>query len=133
MLSRLGEPLFGRQTPDGYPLNASAWDGSGQLTARFEVARQIGSGAPAMFEPPPAFLRQSAPLVTAEPDEAMAAMTLPKPRQAAPPSPPDLARSPVYLAQQNQLSIATLRALAQADNRLRWNTLWLSSPEFMNA
>jgi uncharacterized protein (DUF1800 family) len=134
MLARLGEPLFGRQTPDGYPLNASAWDGSGQLTARFEVARQIGSGAPAMFEPPPAFLRQSAPLVTAEPDEAMAAMTAPQ-TAAKPPlrPPPDLARSPVYLAQQNQLSIPTLRALAQADNRLRWNTLWLSSPEFMNA
>ena len=64
----------------------------------------------------------------------MAAMTAPL-TAAKPPHrpPPDLARSPVYLAQQNQLSIATLRALAQADNRLRWNTLWFSSPEFMNA
>jgi uncharacterized protein (DUF1800 family) len=130
MLSRLGEPLFGRQTPDGYPLNASAWDGSGQLTARFEVARQIGSGAPAMFEPPPAFLQQSTPLAVAEPDGEMTAITAPKPPHRPP---PDLARSPVYLAQQDQLSIATLRVLAQADNRLRWNTLWLSSPEFMNA
>lgn len=134
MLTRLGEPLFGRQTPDGYPLNASAWDGSGQLTARFEVARQIGSGAPAMFEPPPTFLQQSAPQVTAESGEAMAAMTAPQTAPKPPHRPPpDLARSPVYLAQQDQLSVATLRALAQADNRLRWNALWLSSPEFMNA
>ncbi|MEX8494090.1 DUF1800 domain-containing protein [Sphaerotilus sp.] len=40
-LNRLGEPLYGRQTPDGYPLDESAWNGSGQMTARFEVARTL--------------------------------------------------------------------------------------------
>ncbi len=40
-LSRLGQPLFGRTTPDGYPLDASAWNGSGQMAARFEVARTL--------------------------------------------------------------------------------------------
>ncbi|WP_449370299.1 DUF1800 domain-containing protein [Thiomonas sp.] len=133
MLARLGEPLFGRQTPDGYPLNALAWDGSGQLTARFEVARQVGSGAPAMFEPPPAFLRQNAPQGTDQTDTSMAGAALRPELKPTRRPPPDLARSPVYLAQQAQLSVATLRALAQADNRVQWNALWLSSPEFMNA
>ena len=104
-----------------------------QLTARFEVARQIGAGAPALYEPPPEFMRQAAPQIAAQPDGMMRPMA--EEQHAKPPRrpPPDLARSSVYLAQQNQLSTATLQALAQADNRLRWNTLWLSSPEFMNA
>ena len=133
MLARLGEPLFGRQTPDGYPLGTGAWDGSGQLTARFEVARQIGGGAPALFAPPPDFMHQSAPSAAEDRAQTMDA-PLADHAMAKPPhrSPPDLARSAVYLAQQNQLSTATLRALAQADSRLSWNALWLSSPEFMN-
>ncbi len=128
MLNRLGEPLFGRQTPDGYPLNAGAWDSPGQLTARFEVARQIGGGAPALFKQAPEFLHQDAPL----PPAANGSM---EPAALRPPHrpPPDLSQSAVYRAQQDQLSVATLRALAQADDRVRWNTLWLSSPEFMNA
>lgn len=40
-LRQLDEPLYGRRTPDGYPLVASAWNGSGQMTQRFEVAQQI--------------------------------------------------------------------------------------------
>jgi uncharacterized protein (DUF1800 family) len=38
-LNRLGQPLYGRATPDGYPLDEGAWNGSGQMAARFEVAR----------------------------------------------------------------------------------------------
>ena len=135
MLNRLGEPLFGRQTPDGYPLNTGAWDSPGQLTARFEVARQIGAGAPVLYVEPPALLAQAAPQV-----EEAGEMPAMQPAMAAAPGerpphhpPPDLARSAVFLAQQDQLGIATLRALAQADDRVRWNTLWLSSPEFMQA
>jgi len=129
MLQRLGEPLFGRQTPDGYPLDAGAWDSPGQLTARFEVARQIGAGAPMLYAEPPALLTQAAPIDS----DAAAAIALGTAPPAKPPRrpPPDLARSAVYLAQQNQLGIATLRALAQADDRVDWNALWLSSPEFM--
>jgi uncharacterized protein (DUF1800 family) len=129
MLQRLGEPLFGRQTPDGYPLDAGAWDSPGQLTARFEVARQIGAGAPMLYAEPPALLTQAAPIDS----DAAAAIALGTAPPAKPPRrpPPDLARSAVYLAQQNQLGTATLRALAQADDRVDWNALWLSSPEFM--
>ena len=114
MLYRLGEPLYGRQTPDGYALNSDAWDSPAQLTTRFEVARQIGAGASALFGPAPPFLR-----VGATP-----------PGQHLPP--PDLARSAVFLAAEPALSRATLQALAQADQRASWNALWLSSPEFMS-
>jgi uncharacterized protein (DUF1800 family) len=37
----LGEPLFGHPTPDGFPLVESAWSSSGQLSARFDLARAI--------------------------------------------------------------------------------------------
>lgn len=43
-LDQLGEPLFGRPTPDGWPLDGAGWSSAGQMTERFAVARAIGSG-----------------------------------------------------------------------------------------
>lgn len=43
-LDQLGEPLFGRATPDGWPLDGASWSSAGQMTERFAVARAIGSG-----------------------------------------------------------------------------------------
>lgn len=43
-LQRLAEPLYGRATPDGYPLDAATWSGSGQMSTRFEAARALGAG-----------------------------------------------------------------------------------------
>jgi uncharacterized protein (DUF1800 family) len=55
-LSRMGEPLYGHVTPDGYPLSESSWDGPGQMATRFEIARAIGSGSAGLFKPErPAF------------------------------------------------------------------------------
>lgn len=125
MLAQLGEPLFGRQTPDGYPLGAAAWDSPGQLSTRFEVARQIAAGAPMLYAATPAILMQDAPAQT--PDMLAA----PPAQQAPHRPPPDLAQSAVFLVQRDQLGAATRRALAQAINRVQWNALWLSSPEFM--
>jgi hypothetical protein len=113
MLYRLGEPLYGRQTPDGYPLQASAWSSPGQLTMRFAVAQQLAVGPPALF---------GRPARRFEAAEAGA-------RRRA--RPPDLADSAVFEADQATLSRATRSALAQTANRWRWNALWLSSPEFM--
>src|SRR5947207_5902508 len=48
-LQRLGEPLYGRVTPDGYPLAEAAWTSSGQMVRRFEIARAIGSGSAGLF------------------------------------------------------------------------------------
>jgi len=46
-IGRLGEPLYLRPTPDGWPLAGSAWSSPEQMAARFEVARAIGYAAPA--------------------------------------------------------------------------------------
>jgi len=48
-IRRLGQPRFGHVAPDGYPMVASAWNGSGQLATRFEVARAIGTTDRGLF------------------------------------------------------------------------------------
>ena len=45
------EPLYGHETPDGYPLTEAAWAGPGQMATRFEIARAIGSGSAGLFKP----------------------------------------------------------------------------------
>ena len=39
----LGEPLYARPTPDGYPLKRTDWASPGQLATRFDVARAIAN------------------------------------------------------------------------------------------
>ncbi len=46
-VARLGEAPYARQTPDGYSLTRVDWASSGQLAARFEMARAIAYRAPA--------------------------------------------------------------------------------------
>ncbi|GKS83596.1 DUF1800 domain-containing protein [Acidovorax sp. SUPP1855] len=107
-LQRLAEPLYGRATPDGYPLDSAAWTSSGQMAVRFEVARALaGAGAAALYRPDGA----------------------PPPRVA----PPALAQSAYYRALEPQLAPATRVALARAASPLEWNTFLLSAPEFMYA
>ncbi|CAO4178088.1 DUF1800 domain-containing protein [Methylorubrum populi] len=105
-LNRLGEGLFSRTTPDGYPLLQAAWTGPGQMIARFEIARQIGSGSAGLFRPLGA----------------------------------DAVEEPAFPLLQNALYFSTLAAtlseptraaLARAISPQDWNTLFLSSPEFM--
>lgn len=103
LLSRLGQTLYGRVTPDGYPLTAEAWTGSGQLTQRFEFARQLAAGAPNLYT---ADTRPSAPPVR-------------------------LQRRPEYAVLLDVLRPQTRSVLQQAANDLEWNTLLLCSPEFM--
>lgn len=105
-LNRLGEGLFNRSTPDGYPLDAGAWNGPGQLTTRFEIARQIGSGPSGLFKP----------------------------------ALPDAVEEPAFPLLQNALYFGPLAGTLTAQTKLAlsravspqdWNTLFLSSPEFM--
>jgi uncharacterized protein (DUF1800 family) len=102
-LNGLGEPLFGRQTPDGYPLTQLGWASSGQLSRRFEIARAIGSGTSGLFTPDagdtpaPGFPRLTSPLY--------------------------------YAAIEPTLSTATRVALGKATSQQEWNTLLLASPE----
>jgi len=46
-LARMGEPLYARATPDGYPLTRTDWASPGQLATRFEIARAIAYRVPA--------------------------------------------------------------------------------------
>jgi uncharacterized protein (DUF1800 family) len=103
-LSALGEPLYGRQTPDGYPLDERYWTSSGQLSKRFEIARAIGSSGAGLFD------RQ---------DETDA------PRVAF----PQLATRFYFDDLEKWLGPRTRAALDQATSQAEWNTYLLSSPE----
>lgn len=105
-LNRLAEGLYNHPTPDGYPMMAAAWNGPGQMATRFEIARQIGSTAAGMFKAPP-------------------------PDTAERPAFPQIAGAFYFNVVQPTLSAATRSALDQAGSPQEWNTLFLSSPEFM--
>lgn len=106
-LARMGQPLYGRQTPDGYPLTDAAWASPGQMTTRFDIARTIGSGSAGLF-------RTEGP----QPQEKVAF--------------PQLASALYYQSLQPGLSPATRQALEQAASPQEWNTFLLSSPEMMH-
>jgi uncharacterized protein (DUF1800 family) len=105
-INRMGEPLYGRATPDGYSLQSTAWASPGQLTTRFEVAKAIGSGSAGLF-------RTEGP----QPQER--------------PAFPQLANSLYYQSIIKALGPATRNALDQATSSQEWNTFLLSSPEMM--
>jgi len=105
-LRRLGEPSFGRQTPDGYSPEQSAWASAGQMTARFEIARIIGSGSARLFKTdwPESGESDAFPQLT----------------------------NTVYLeAFDRRLAPATRHALDEARSPEEWNAFLLASPEFM--
>ncbi len=106
-LNRLGQGLYNRPTPDGYPSEAAAWTGSGQLAVRLEIARALGSNPAGLFKT----------------DDAMA------PREQ--PAFPQLARPLYWQLLRPQMAAATREALDAAASPQDWNTLYLSSPEFM--
>ena len=105
-LNRMGEPLYGKQTPDGYPMNEAAWASPGQMATRFEVAKAIGSGNAGLF-------RSEGP----EPKELAAF--------------PQLSNALYFQAISKTLSLATKKALDQATSPQEWNIFLLSSPEMM--
>lgn len=105
-LNRMGEPLYGHPTPDGYPMTEAAWTGSGQLATRFEIARAIGSGSAGLFR--------------AEGEQAMARAAFPQ-----------LANALYFQSLQKNLSPTTRQALDRAASPQEWNTFFLASPEMM--
>ena len=116
-LDRLGEPLYGRQTPDGYPLGDAAWVGSGQMDTRFEIAKAMGAGRPDLLRAP---------------SPPVAAGTVPPPAAPAALDVPEGARALYGQAPgADTLGPRTRQALAQAKSPQEWNALLLSSPEFM--
>ena len=105
-LNRMGEPLFGRLTPDGYALQTSAWASPGQMATRFEVAKAIGSGSAGLFK-----------------------VDGPQPQERA--AFPQLANALYYQAMAKTLGPATVKALDQATSPQEWNSFLLSAPEMM--
>ncbi|MFT4249628.1 MAG: DUF1800 domain-containing protein [Pseudomonas sp.] len=104
-LGQMGEPLFGRVTPDGWPLQSDAWNSSGQMARRFEIARAIGNGDARLFAP-------------ADGDaERRGGFPMPASRL-------------YYAAIEPALSEATRTALAKAHSQQEWNAFLLASPEF---
>ncbi|MBP1204991.1 uncharacterized protein (DUF1800 family) [Duganella sp. 1411] len=106
-LNRMGEPLYGRQTPDGYPLTESGWASPGQMTTRFEIAKAIGSGNAGLFK-----------------------TDGPQPTERA--AFPQLANALYYQTLQKTLGQPTRQVLDQATSPQEWNTFLLSSPELMH-
>ncbi len=105
-LGQLGEPLYGRVTPDGYALVETAWTSSGQMVRRFEIARAIGSGSAGLFNTEDG---------------------KPGPR----PGFPMLTNPLFYYAIEPTLGARTREALANTASQQEWNTVLLSSPDWM--
>ncbi len=104
-LNALGEAPFGRQTPDGYPLTESGWASSGQISRRFEIARNIGSGNGGLFDP-----EDGTPATTS--------------------GFPQLSTRLYFSAVEPFLSANARTALDHAGSQLEWNTFLLASPDF---
>jgi uncharacterized protein (DUF1800 family) len=105
-LSSLGEPLYGRLTPDGYGMRQRDWASSGQMSKRFEIARAIGGGSAGLFDsedgtPPVAF------------------------------GFPMLSNRLFYDAIDNVISAPVKQALDKATSQAEWNAFLLASPDFM--
>ena len=105
-INHLAEGLYNHQTPDGYALVSSAWDSSGQMMARFEIARQIGANSAGLFK-----------------------STGPNPVDE--PAFPLLQNGLYFDGLQSGLSTETRAALDKANSPQDWNIIFLSSPEFM--
>src|SRR5262249_28577875 len=105
-LSQLGEPLYGRATPDGYALVESAWASSGQLIKRFEIARTIGSGSAGLFNT----------------DDNQPGVRIGFP----------ILNNRIFCEENEPtLSARTRDALAQTASQGEWNTVLLASPDWM--
>jgi uncharacterized protein (DUF1800 family) len=105
-LNRMAEGLYNHETPDGYPITSAAWNGPGQMAVRFEIARQIGAGSAGLFKP-----------------DGQGAVDRP--------AFPQLQNALYFNGLDRALSAPTRTVLSQAASPEDWNTLFLSSPEFM--
>jgi uncharacterized protein (DUF1800 family) len=103
-LNQLGEPVFGRLTPDGWPLDSAGWSSSGQMAKRFEIAGAIGTGNNRLLTP------EGQPKTGGDF--------------------PMLTTRLYYDTFDSNLSAPTRDALAKATSQQEWNTFLLSSPDF---
>jgi uncharacterized protein (DUF1800 family) len=104
-LNGLGQAPYGRQTPDGYPLTELGWASSGQMSRRFEIARSIGAGNAALFDPEDGSVTGTVGF-------------------------PQLSNRLYFEAVEPFLAASTKDALNRANSQQEWNTFLLSSPDF---
>jgi uncharacterized protein (DUF1800 family) len=107
LLGSLDQGLYGRQTPDGYPLDGAAYASSGQLAKRVDAARSFGRGDRALFAGAGA--------------RAGAGATGPAFAQ--------LSNRLYFEAIEPGLSAQTKGVLARAPSPQEWNALLISAPE----
>lgn len=107
-LDRLGQGLYKRVTPDGYPMQKSMWDGSSQLFQRFEVVRFLSTGVSRFFQ----YGKQTGNI-----------------KGAVPQLNNDFFEQNI----KPHLSETTLAVLNKTPkNQVLWNAMLFSSPEWMN-
>lgn len=108
-LNSMGELPNAHQTPDGYSMMESAWASPAQMTMRFDIAKAIASGSPALFR-------------VENQDLKIRQQDLPR---------PNLASSDFVKKWSGNFSPMTQEALKQASTPQEWNTLFLAAPEMM--
>jgi uncharacterized protein (DUF1800 family) len=104
-LEVLGEPLYGRPTPDGYPLTQDGWASSGQMVRRLDVAQLISADDAGLF-----------------PSKGNGA--------ANGSGFPRLVSRVYFDAVEPYLSARTADTLERSSSQREWNALLLASPEF---
>ncbi len=115
MMARLGMPLYGCPTPDGYKNTEAAWLSPEATTLRVSQATAIGNGG-------------HLPLAAAEPNSQMSSPAVVPVADKTPQSPVDAAALETLLAP--ILSPRTQTVIDESDPRLR-AALILGSPDFM--
>jgi uncharacterized protein (DUF1800 family) len=113
-LAQMGEPVYGRQTPDGYGMRQKDWASSDQMEKRFEVARGFVSGRARLFVPKEAI------------DAGIEPARLAQVRAEHP-----IERGRIEPLVAPLLSQRTKAALDRAAGAEEWAELLLSAPEFM--
>jgi uncharacterized protein (DUF1800 family) len=113
-LAQLGEPVYGRQTPDGYGMREKDWASSDQMVKRFELARSFVGARGRLFVTPEAI------------DAGIDPRQLARARDAHP-----IERARIEPLVSPLLSERTRETLSKIENADEWAALLLSAPEFM--
>lgn len=108
-LTILGQQSNGHQTPDGYSLEQSSWASPAQMASRFDIAKSIAAGSPALFRSENKELK-------------IAANELPRPH---------LANSDYVKNWVKKFSPQSQQALQQAGSPQEWAAFFLAAPEMM--
>jgi uncharacterized protein (DUF1800 family) len=104
-LGDLGEQIYGRQTPDGYPLTQDGWASSGQMAQRLAVAHALAAEYANLFQ---------------NKDGGVAGMG----------GYPHLVSRVYFDDVEPYLSARTAATLERSGSQQEWNALLLASPEF---